>query len=89
MAIAQVGLNNAAWLDSMMMRARAHYYGEWIGCNPRVNILFISPGRALKHTCQVLILLQCRRGCVFRSIAITDSSGRRSSNPVEGDHPLE
>jgi hypothetical protein len=24
--------------------------------------------------------------CVFRSIAITDSSGRRSSNPVEGDH---
>jgi hypothetical protein len=24
--------------------------------------------------------------CVFRPIAITDSSGRRSSNPVEGDH---
>jgi hypothetical protein len=24
--------------------------------------------------------------CVFRSIAITDFSGRRSSNPVEGDH---
>ena len=24
--------------------------------------------------------------CVFRAIAITDSSGRRSSNPVEGDH---
>jgi hypothetical protein len=27
--------------------------------------------------------------CVFRSIAITDSSGRRSSNPVEGDHPIQ
>jgi len=24
--------------------------------------------------------------CVFRSIVITDSSGRRSSNPGEGDH---
>jgi hypothetical protein len=31
-------------------------------------------------------IVQPTPNCVFRSIAITDSSGRRSSNPVEGDH---